>query len=64
MNESPAHQHLALDAIEAANSAGPEESEAGQVYAQVAVAEAVLAVFDVLIDIRDNLEALPARLNK
>jgi hypothetical protein len=34
------------------------------VYAQVAVAEAVLAVFDVLIDIRDNLEALPARLNK
>jgi len=42
----------------AAENAGPDESAAGQVYATVAVAEAVLAAQATLDAIREEIESL------
>lgn len=56
MTDAPAHVEAAEEAIAAARSAGPEESAAGQVYATVAVAEALLAV-------REELRSLKLRIS-
>jgi hypothetical protein len=45
------HRRKAIEAIEAAESAGPDQSEAGQVYGLVAIAQALLAPESVLVDI-------------
>lgn len=47
----------------AAESAGPEESAAGQVYATVAVAEALLAVQATLDGVREEIRSAKIRLS-
>jgi hypothetical protein len=44
MPDANDHEQAAVDAIRSAEEAGPDESAAGQVYATVAVAEAILAL--------------------
>ena len=56
--EEPTHRDRALDAIKAAEDGAPEQSESAQVYATVAVAQATLAVHDILIEVRNELERL------
>jgi hypothetical protein len=48
----------AVDALAAATEAGPEESQAGQVYALCAIAEAVLATHDSVVRLSDEVDAL------
>ncbi len=48
----------------AAENAGPDESAAGQVYATVAVAEAVLAAQATLDAIREEIESLKVRMTR
>jgi nicotinamide mononucleotide (NMN) deamidase PncC len=56
MSEAEAKVAAAEEMISAAESAGPDESPAGQVYATVAVAQALLAV-------REEIRSLKIRLS-
>lgn len=58
-SEPESHRNRALDAIERAEQGGPEE-----VYATLAVAQALLAVQDVLVDIRDEIERAGKRASR
>ena len=51
----------ALNALEAARHSSREEAQSAQVYAISAVAEALLALHDVLVDVRDQLERISRR---
>ena len=53
----------ALDALNAARQGTREEAQSAQVYALTAIAEALLAVHHVLIDVRNQLERISKRLN-
>ena len=53
----------ALDALNAARQGTREEAQSAQVYAMTGIAEALLAVHDVLVDVRDQLERISKRLN-
>lgn len=48
----------AVEALAAAYEAGPEESQAGQVYALCAIAEGILATHDSLVRLSDEVDAL------
>jgi hypothetical protein len=59
MSDGQDHKVKAVDAIDAANVGMADETRVGQVYAITAVAEAMLAVYDILIEIREQLERKP-----
>ena len=59
MSVEETHRDRAMTALDDARHglAGPENVEVAMVYAITATAEAVLAVHDILIEVRDRIEA-------
>jgi hypothetical protein len=58
MSHEETHRERAMIALDDARHgrAGPENVEVAQVYAMTAIAEATLAVHDILIEVRDRIE--------
>jgi hypothetical protein len=61
ISEGHEHKVKALEAIEAANEGMADHPEVAQVYATTAVAEGMLSIYDILIDIRHEIERIPSK---
>jgi len=61
MGQQEDHRIRAVEAIETAGQSSREEVQSAQVHAMTAIAEALLALHDVLVDMRDQLEHISRR---